>query len=133
MHACHPRTWVVGGRGSEILGHLYVHSNFEASLGCMRPSLQNSIPFSCQKKKKKFKCTLGLLPKTLCDLFHYTHSTVFSTGGFVKSKYPLELRLQTALKEWGGRQGTQSHSKPHCLAWHLEGFLCSNSSPFLSV
>lgn len=27
----------------------------------------------------------------------------------------------------------KSHSKPHCLAWHIEGFLCSNSSPFLSV
>lgn len=84
-------------------------------------------------KKKKFKCTLDLLPKTLCNLFHYTHSAVFSSGGFTKSRYPPELRLQTALKEWEGRQGMQSHPKPHCLAWHTEGFLCSNSSPFLSV
>ena len=40
VHICHPSTWEMEAGGSGVQGHPWLHSEFEASLGYMRPCLK---------------------------------------------------------------------------------------------
>lgn len=39
-HACHPGTWEVRAERSEVQGHPWLHVDFKANSGYMRPSLE---------------------------------------------------------------------------------------------
>lgn len=71
------------------------------------------------KKKKKFKCTLDLLPKTLCNLFHYTHSTVFSTGGLREIQISSGVETADCFKGMGRKAGNAEpfQTSLSCLAY----------------
>lgn len=51
VHVCHPNTQEAEAEGSEVQGQPWLHSEFEVTLGYMRP---------CLKKKKKITVVFNL-------------------------------------------------------------------------
>lgn len=85
------------------------------------------------KKKKKVQMHFGFITKDFVQSVPlYTQCSILIMG---LHKIQISSGVETAdcFKGKGRKAGNAEPSQASLSCWHTEGFLCSNSSPFLSV